>query len=273
MVGCGGTGIGNCGGVAQCGSADRERRRTGSYAGGAGTRAAGDDEHASAHRGHGSRIMFASDREGVEGRVLFWKPADGSGDAEVLYRTDGDIWEAEWLPDGESLIFRQISRSGRNGRDIWVVSLKDSVAAQPFIVTEFQERSIALSPDGRWLAYLSDETGRDEVYVRPVPGPGGKRQVSIDGGTDPAWSRDGRELYYRSPSHMMAAAIQTEPSLSVGTREELFEDSYIVIPNRTNFDISPQDGRFLMISGATRNPGLVVVLNWYEELRERTGGN
>ncbi len=109
--------------------------------------------------------------------------------------------------------------------------------------------------------------------MRPVPGPGGKRQVSIDGGTDPAWSRDGRELYYRSPTHMMAAAIQTEPTLSVGNRAELFEDAYIVIPNRTNFDISPQDGRFLMVSGATRNPGLVVVLNWYEELRQRTEGN
>ena len=221
----------------------------------------------------GSRVMFSSDREGVRGRALFWKAADGSGDTELLYQADGDAWEAEWMPDGESLIFRQIGRGSPNGRDIWFVSLKDSSAAQPFVVTQFQERSIALSPDGRWLAYVSDVTGSDEVYVRPVPGPGGKRQVSIDGATDPAWSRDGRELYYRSRTHMMAAAIQTEPSLSVGVRQELFEDPYILITSRTNFDISPQDGRFLMIAGATRNPGLVVVLNWYEELRERTGGN
>ena len=158
-------------------------------------------------------------------------------------------------------------------RDIWLVPAADSAESRPFIQTEFDERSIALSPDGQWLAYVSDATGQDQVFVRPVPGPGGQNQVSIDGGMEPMWSMDGSKVYYRSRTHMMAVAVQTTPNFSVGTRERLFEDVYVKNTSVANYDVHPEDGRFLMISGATEIPSLVVVLNWYEELRQRTGGN
>ena len=131
--------------------------------------------------------------------------------------------------------------------------------------------AIAASPDGSWLAYVSDESGQDEVYVRPVPGPGGKRQVSIDGGREPAWSPDGRELYYRGDTHLMAADIQTAPTFSIGVRRELFEHSYVGNVDHTNYDVHPETGEYVMIRGSDEPTELIVTLNWFEELKERAG--
>jgi serine/threonine-protein kinase len=132
----------------------------------------------------GRYISFSSSRGGALGREVFGKPGDGSGVAELLYQAAGPQWESLWMPDGRSLIIRETT-TGRTGRDIWVVPVDSPDSAQPFLRTEFNEYSAAVSPDGRWLAYVSDESGQLEVYVRPFPGPGGKRQVSIDGGTEP----------------------------------------------------------------------------------------
>ena len=137
--------------------------------------------------------------------------------------------------------------------------------------TEFNERSPMVSPDGGWLAYVSNESGRDEVYVRPLPGPGGKRQISTDGGTEPLWSLDGTELLYRgNDGNLYAVAIRTTPALSVGQRTVLFEDQHVRQSQHTNYDLNPRDGRFVMIKGSAEPTDLVVVLNWYEELRART---
>ncbi len=131
------------------------------------------------------------------------------------------------------------------------------------------------SPDGRWLAYESNETGHDEIYLAPfnVTGPGGTKQISVggSGGTEPVWARDGRELFYRNGDKMMAVAIETEPDISVGTPRLLFEGRFLPGPPwaRRNYDISPDGQRFLMIQ---REQDLVpteiiVVLNWFEELK------
>jgi hypothetical protein len=129
------------------------------------------------------------------------------------------------------------------------------------------------SPDGRWLAYMSNESGRDEVYVQPfsVTGLGGTKQISVDGGTEPVWAPDGRELFYRNGDKMMAVTIVTDPELSVGTPRLLFEKRFLPGPMwaRRNYDVSPDGQRFLMIQ---REQDLVpteiiVILNWFEELK------
>ena len=129
------------------------------------------------------------------------------------------------------------------------------------------------SPDGHWLAYVSNESGRFDVYVQPFPGPGGKRQISTEGGNEPVWSRNGEELFYRNGNQMMAVEITTEPSFSAGTPRLLFEGAFrrgSVL--RADYDVTPDGQRFVMLqqggpdSGATQ---INVVLNWFEELKQR----
>ena len=130
------------------------------------------------------------------------------------------------------------------------------------------------SPDGRWLAYVSDESGRYEVYVQPYPGPGGKWQISTGGGKEPLWARDGRELFYRNGEQMMAVEITTEPTFSAGTPRLLFEGTYLSgTVFLAYYDVSPDGQRFLMVQASEQQASdptqINVVLNWFEELKQR----
>ena len=130
------------------------------------------------------------------------------------------------------------------------------------------------SPDGNWLAYVSNESGSNEVYVQPYPGPGGKRQISTDGGAEPVWARDSGELFYRDGSQMIAVDITTEPTFSAGTPRLLFEGNYQVSTAViANYDITPDGQRFLMIQDGEEQEGAAtqinVVLNWFEELKQK----
>jgi len=146
---------------------------------------------------------------------------------------------------------------------------------KPFLQTRFQEGGAQFSPDGRWLAYASNESGRPEIYLQPYPGPGGKTQISTDGGTEPAWNRNGRELFYRSGDRMMAVEVTAEPSLVVGRPRMLFEGRYgsSQFPFiGTAYDPSPDGQRFLMVKESdqvTSATQINVVLNWFEELKRR----
>ena len=134
--------------------------------------------------------------------------------------------------------------------------------------TSFSEQSPSLSPDGRWLAYVSTESGRPEVFVQPFPGLGAKWPISTDGGTTPVWSRLGRELFYRNGDRMMGVAVQTEPTFVAGHPQLLFEGHYYA-GSWTNFDVAP-DGRFIMIQNdRTDAPQtrIAIVENWFEELK------
>jgi serine/threonine-protein kinase len=216
----------------------------------------------------GKWIAIQSNREGPLN--IFWQRADGGGGLEHLITSEYNNFPMSWSPDGQLLAFVEVNPT--TGYDIWVLRMSDR-KAQPFLRTPFNESTPRFSPDGRWLAYISDESGRFEIYVQPYPGPGGKWQISTEGGAEPVWNPNGRELFYRSGDKMMAVDIATQPSFASGKPRMLFEGQYSPAPGTTpNYDVSPDGQRFLMIkpSEAGEAPTQInVVLNWFEELKQR----
>jgi len=145
---------------------------------------------------------------------------------------------------------------------------------QPFLATPFAERKPELSPDGRWLLYLSDESGRVEVYLQPYPGPGQRIKVSMAGGTEPSWSRDSREIFYRDSTRgdLMVVSFDALAEPSVGQPRLLFEAGeqfYSRSGGDRHYDISPDGLRFVTVAFGSRLREIPVVLNWFEELKER----
>ncbi len=197
---------------------------------------------------------------------LFWRPADGSGTAEVLLTSEHKVWPSSWSPDGRILVFTEIHPS--TGRDILALPIEGERKPVPFLKTPFNEDQAAFSPDGKWIAYISDESGQLEVYARPFPGPGSKMQISTEGGIWPLWIPDGRELVYLNGNKMMVVSIKTEPEFSAGKPKILFEVPLAWFP----FGITPDGQRFIMIeAGDSSTPPtqLSMVLNWFEELKKK----
>jgi serine/threonine-protein kinase len=180
-----------------------------------------------------------------------------------------------WSPEGRVLIFSHGVRFPNTPGSAWDLLILDTEAneePQPFITSPNHECCARFSPDGKWLAYVSGELGRNQVFVRPYPGPDIKFSVSeeAEGGGEPVWSPDGRELFYRSGDRMMAVSIQTEPTFRAGRPEVLFEGSYRATPVPAGlqyYDISPDGQRFLMIKRERELAQINVVLNWFEELK------
>ncbi len=215
----------------------------------------------------GKWVTFESDRAERPGN-LFWKPADGSGMADQLTTSEQRQIPHSWSPDGKLLAFSEVHPTS-NG-DIWVLPLEGEREPQLFLQTPFNETMPVFSPDGHWLAYRSDESGRYEVYVQPYPGPGGKWQISTEGGNEPLWARNGGELFYRNGEQLMAVDITTQPGFSAGTPHLLFEGQYHFQPGASlsNYDVTPDGQRFIMIkSDAQEARQINVVLNWFEELK------
>ena len=217
----------------------------------------------------GKRIAFESNKEGPLN--LFWQLADGSGGLERLTSSEYIQAPASWSPDGQRLAFIEVNPT--TGLDIWVLRLSDR-KAQPFLRTPFNEGAARFSPDGRWLAYVSDESGRYEIYVQPYSGPGGKWQISTEGGTEPVWNPNGRELFYRNGDKMMAVEVAPQPSFAAGKPRTLFEGQYMpTLTMPPNYDVSPDGQRFLMLKpgeqAAAAPTQINVVLNWFEELKRR----
>jgi Tol biopolymer transport system component len=217
----------------------------------------------------GKRIAFASKKEGPQN--LFWQNADGNGGPERLNTSEYAQAPSSLSPDGQLLAF--IERNPATGYDIWVLRLSDR-KAEPFLRTQFNESAPRFSPDGRWLAYASDESGRPEIYVQPYPGPGGKWKISTEGGMEPVWNRNGKELFYRSGGKMMAVDVATSTSFSADKPRMLFDGPYLPTPaTLPNYDVSPDGQRFLMIEPAEKAQmaptQINVVLNWFEELKQK----
>ena len=214
----------------------------------------------------GKRILFRSERQA--GSAIWWQPADGSGPAELLLKTSFDPFEAILSPDGRSLIFRTAPGSTYS-RDIFYVDLKGDSTPKPLVMGPKQEQMPRLSPDGRWMAYMSDESSQFEIYVRPFPNPGARIQVSTSGGTEPLWSRDGRSLFYRSGTRLMAASVTTSPTFSMGVRSVALEGDFVPNATHQNWDVAPDGKHFLMIKRAGGEAQTIVVHNWIQEVRAR----
>ena len=221
------------------------------------------------------RILFSSQRDGSRGN-LFWQMADGTGQADrVAEGTDNSqVFPTSFSSDGTRLVVYG-DPDGSQVDDIGIVSLEGGAdsAVAPLLDTTFNERNAQVSPDGRWLAYESDESGQLEVYVRPFPDiDSGRWQVSTDGGTQPVWARSGGELFYRSGDAVMSVPVEASASFVSRNPEVLFEGPSL---GGRNYDVSPDGQRFLMLKLGTSGTDaqdtpparFTVVENWFEELR------
>jgi len=215
----------------------------------------------------GSRVAFSSRRDGTV-QSLYWVPADGGGVERLTTGEFAQVFQ-DWSPDGNTLVFYE--NNSTSGYDLRTLTLDRERTVKPLVVTPFNEIGARFSPDGRYLAYLSDRTGRQEVYVQPFPGPGEPRQVSTDGGTEAVWARNGRELFYRQGEKMMVVDVDFAPAFTASRPRLLFEGRYEVsflITGQRFYDVSP-DGRFLMVKSDTPTAPrqLHLVVNWFEELK------
>ena len=216
------------------------------------------------------RAVFSSDRDG-EALNLYSKAVDGSEPAKRLTVSVSHHFPSSWSPDGTVLAYTELNLE--TSLDIWLLSTA-SQRSEPWLQTAFNESAAAFSPDGKWLAYVSDETGQDEVYVSAFPGPGGKTTISSGGGREPRWSPDGSELYYREKEWLMAVSVATiegvDFDFDAGAPRRLFEAPFDEAgAPYANYDVARESDGFIMVRSdeelsASR---IVVVLNWFEELR------
>jgi len=218
----------------------------------------GDSNSAPVWMPDGQRIAFFSY---LGKRGIFWVAADATGTpAQLLASANQIVIPTSWTPDGKTLFYQ----AGAPAR-IWAVTLGKEPL--PISQSSFNERDAAVSPDGHWMAYDSDESGKSQVYAKPLPGPGAKVAISIEGGQTPLWSRDGRELFYRDPvkGQLMVAEVQPGPALKVGQPKALFALGDVP------WDVAPDGRRFLVVQrqGGAPTAKLQVVMNWFEELRRK----
>jgi len=216
----------------------------------------------------GKRVIYSL-FTGGNSYKLMWRPADGTGAEEELLSGNDLIVPLSCSPDGQFVVFFRL-RQGH--RDLWLLTLTGDRKARPLIESPANKGQAQISPDGHWLAYASDESGRFEVYVQPFPSLGGKWQVSTTGGAEPRWSRDAGELFYRSGDKMMAADIQTRTGFTAGVPRLLFDQPYLAFANVANYDVAPDGQHFVMLQepeAASSQLELRVVLDWAEEVKRR----
>jgi serine/threonine-protein kinase len=219
----------------------------------------------------GRAVTFSSNATGSAD--LWTKRADGSAQAVLQFHEKRSVFGSRWSHDGKWLIF-DTGRQEPGSGDILGIRPGIDAAPVPLVATKFTEVSPALSPDGRWLAYTSNESGQYEIYVVPFPNTGdAKWMVSTHGGMEPLWSHSGRELFYRDSKNLVAVAVKTNPTFSLGRSTTLFPSAEFVSYNVTpQYAVAPNDRRFLMVRPlATGTPDtLVVVDNWFEELKAKS---
>jgi serine/threonine-protein kinase len=222
----------------------------------------------------GRRLVFSSSRRGPSS--IWWKPADGSGEAEQLASTAGVQYAVSVADSVPVAVYFQVDASAT--RDIWALPLEPGAAAIPLVTTEDHEQGPALSPDGRWVAYVSNTSGRNEVYVQPCPqctdepppGRTARQQISFNGGGEPVWNPNGRELFYREGDRMMSVAFDTAEGLRPSRPTVLFEGRFA--PGQSGnryYDVHPDGQRFVMLQAAgpdPQRPRINVMLNWFAEL-------
>jgi serine/threonine-protein kinase len=215
----------------------------------------------------GHRLVFNWTKSGQPN--LYWQPEDASSTMERLTTSDYRQDAGSWSPDGTTLAFVEIHPDTKS--DILLLDLKSRRIA-PFLNSRAEELYPEFSPDGRWMAYGSDESGQWEVYVRPFPGPGGKWLISHEEGIEPLWARNGKQLFYRSEDQVWVVDVRTDGGFSASKPRHLFNVSGMMNgePIRT-WDLSLDGQRFLMVKSEETKPTivteLILVQNWFEELK------
>jgi eukaryotic-like serine/threonine-protein kinase len=210
----------------------------------------------------GRRLTFAGSRRDQSN--IYSRTFDGSAPEELVLNGRGVTnFPLSWSPDGRQLAFVAVRPATSN--DLFLLDVVAKTAPTPFVATPYREGAPAFSPDGRYIAYASDPSGRNEIYLRPFPGPGQEVPVSGGGGGEPVWARNGHELFYRQGDVMMAVDITTAPTLKVGKPRRVFERAFKRSPAVwPNYDVTPDGQRFLMITTnrQTAAASFNVVLNW-----------
>ena len=216
----------------------------------------------------GRQIVFGSVASDSGVVNIYRRSADGSGEIDRLLDGKNPRFPGSWSTDGLRLALTEWSPDTM--RDIWILTLNGEHQTVPMISTAYDEHSPFFSPDGRWLAYVSDESGRSEVYVQSYPAGRGRWLVSTSGGTEPVWSADGTELFYRSGDAMMAVSVRTEGEFAAGAPSMLFDKPLKRgIYDSPSYDVTADGERFLMIERDLESaPTQVnVVLHWDQELQ------
>ncbi len=211
---------------------------------------------------------FVCSFAGAADAALVRRRADGTGEPNRLIDDPRPFYPRSISADGKLIA---LSLEAGIDTDIWMLDLRENPVLRQVLATPFREASPAISPDGGWLAYVSNEGGQDEVYLRAYSGPGGKLPVSRHGGGSPVWSRDGSELFFMEGTRMMSAAVQIHPDPQVGTPVELFQGNFGNF-RPGNYDVAPDGQSFVMLlasENANEEPELRVVLNWFEELEQK----
>jgi len=246
------------------------------------TRQGGANQMAPIWTPDGQRIVYRAQATPLDGD-LYWIAADGSGQPEPLViNEESNDYGTSISSDGRTLIYSALLAGGTVRREIWTVSLEGEHTPQRFLGGEFAYGNGSLSPDDRWLAYFSNESGDFEIYVQPYPGPGAKTPVSIGGGQELNWSPDGSELYYRNGTNIMVVDVGAGSTLRISEPRPLFPSDHYSVANggTRQYHLAP-DGRFLMIRTGVLESGenaeaydhLVVVENWLDELRRLAPAN
>jgi serine/threonine-protein kinase len=205
----------------------------------------------------GRRLVYSSNDD------LWWVAADGSGRPDSLLVANGSRFAGTVTPDGRAVVFQE-SDGGNDG--IRMLAFDSAPSARMLIPAAFGESAPELSPDGRWLAYQSDETGQMEVYVRPFLEVGARVPVSLDGGTEPAWARSGRELFYRAGDSLFVASLAFAPALTVTERRFLFSGPFLRGGAFREYDVTPDDRQLLMITGGAAQSTLIDVEGLFQRL-------
>ena len=215
----------------------------------------------------GKKVVFRSERAGKVG--IWWQPVDGSGPAELLYEPPIEPFEAIISPDSQWIVFRTAPGS-EHSRDILAVPMKGERKILPLATGPATEAMPRLSPNGKWLAYQGSSSGRFQIYVRPFPGSGGLKQVSVDGGSEPIWARNGKELLYRDQSGaIVSVVVTTGTEFSIGERRQIATGDYAVDASHASYDVAP-NGSLLLLRRAGKESRAIIVHNWIREFREKT---